>query len=271
VDQEVRTVIQKAKKRIPTVDFIIRETAKTLNLRKAQIRQSFGETLVLFDQKATEIFRAYESEALLELAKGWLEINKQRVIGNVEELEALLKLKDWNAFVEKASKLFQDFGEAVQSFEKDLGNMRKARGGKSFEKVLLRLLKLLGIPAEAPLGKAKEKLRRVDIVVPCADTALDFPDRAVLLTCKRTLRERWKQEVPQIEKNRTAYLITIDPDLSETKADEIQEKGLIAFVRDEIASKFQDKPWIRKLSQLPAELGRKGYGAATTVRPGRRS
>jgi len=72
------------------------------------------------------------------------------------------------------------------------------------------------------------------------------------------LRERWKQEVPQARLNQRIYLITMDDDLSENKAKEINEKGLIAFVRDELKQKEQIKnmAWIRGLNSLPKELQR---------------
>lgn len=50
----------------------------------------------------------------------------------------------------------------------------------------------------------------------------------------------------------------MDDDLSENKAKEINEKGLIAFVRDELKQKEQIKnmAWIRGLNSLPKELQR---------------
>lgn len=134
--------------------------------------------------------------------------------------------------------------------------MRKARGGKTFEKVVLRLLAFIDIKGESPTGNAKEELRRIDIVIPSIEIATKTPDRAIFLTCKRTLRERWKQEVPQARLNQRIYLLTIDEDLSESKANEINQKGLIAFVRDELTKNpsLQKMPWIRKLSDLPKEL-----------------
>jgi len=155
-------------------------------------------------------------------------------------------------------RFFAEFGDLVQQFEKDLGNMRKARGGKTFEKVIIKFLSFIGIKSEIPRGIAKEELRRIDIVIPSVDIAIKTPDRAIFLTCKRTLRERWKQEVPQARLNQRIYLLTIDDDLSEGKAIEINQKGLIAFVRDELAKDrvFGKMPWVRRLSDLPGELKR---------------
>ncbi len=119
-------------------------------------------------------------------------------------------------------------------------------------------MNFIGIKGETPQGKTREKLRRIDIVVPSIEVALTTPDRAIFLTCKRTLRERWKQEVPQARLNQRIYLITIDNELSESKAYEINEKGLIAFIPDELKQikHFEKMAWIRRLSDLPMELKR---------------
>ncbi len=248
-------LIAQAKAVIPTVDFILEEAWKELKLDKKSVHNKFGQVLISIDSEATKIFRTYEKMALLELAKGWLK-NQKEIIK--KKLEKIISQKGWEDFVQEASQLFVEFGTLVQSIEKDLGNMRKARGGKTFEKVILRLLKFIDIEGEIPSGKAREELMRIDIVVPSVDIALKTPDRAIFLTCKRTLRERWKQEVPQARLNQRIYLITIDDDLSESKAKEINEKGLIAFVRDELKQKEQLKnmAWIRGLNSLPKELQR---------------
>lgn len=207
MEENATKILTEAKKTIPSVDELIQETAKALNLTDSYIKTNFGKALVSFDEKATQIFRSYESNAMLELARSWVTVNKPRLGQEMKEILIFLDKEDWHTFVEKASRLFQEFAKLVQSFEKDLGNMRKARGGKVFEKAVLMMLQRLGFRAEAPSKKHAEKLGRVDIIVPSAEEALNYPDRAVFLTCKRTLRERWKQEIPQIERNCTAYLI----------------------------------------------------------------
>ncbi len=245
--------MKNVKKIIPSVDFILSVTFENLNLKKEFVKRSFGETIVLVDEEATKIFKEYERKALLKLAKEWIKEQKEEIR---KKIEKIISEKGWDEFIEEASKLFAEFGYLVQALEKDLGNMRKARGGKTFEKTIFTLLNFMDIPAEIPSGKAKEELKRIDIVIPNINVALNTPDRAFFLTCKRTLRERWKQEVPQARLNQRIYLLTIDEDLPTNKANEINEKGLIAFVRDEIAERKELKklPWIRKLSDLPKEL-----------------
>ena len=246
-------LIETAKSEIPSVNRILNETWDDLGLNKSFVRNNFGKVLVMFDEKATEIFRNYERKALEKLAKSWISLQKKEI---KERLEKIVAQDGWDRFIEKASEIFVEFGVLVQIFEKVLGNMRKARGGKTFEKVLLKLLNFIDIKCEIPKGKAREELRRIDIVIPSVEIATKTPDRAIFLTCKRTLRERWKQEVPQARPNQRIYLITIDENLPESKANEINQKGLIAFVRDELLKNraFKKMPWIRKLSDLPKEL-----------------
>ncbi len=217
------------------------------------IKRNFGKILVLVDENATKIYREYERKALFELAKAWI---KRQKIEIRERLEKIILQNGWDKFIDEACKIFSEFGYLVQSMEKDLGNMRKARGGKNFEKALLKLLIFIDISGEIPSGSSKERLKRIDIVIPNIGVALRTPDKAFFLTCKRTLRERWKQEIPQARLNQRIYLITIDDKLSKGKAEEINEKGLIAFIRDELAEKedFKSMPWIRKLSDLPKEI-----------------
>lgn len=246
-------LITSAKATIPTVDSILEETWEKLKLNKKVVTRKFGQVLIEMDERATEIYRDYEKHALLELAKEWLKSQKEDIR---RKLKKIILQKGWENFIEEASQIFAEFGSLVQVLEKDLGNMRKARGGSTFQKVILRLLNFIDIKGEVPKGNAKEKLRRIDIVVPSTEIALKTPDRAIFLTCKRTLRERWKQEVPQARLNQRIYLLTIDEELSKSKAGEINEKGLIAFVRDELKQKgdLKEMAWIRKLSDLLKEF-----------------
>jgi hypothetical protein len=247
----MQDIIQRAKALIPSLDDILSEAMENIEVEKVANR--FGEVLVHLDELATDIYRKYEREAIRKLAIEWIKRQKEDIKGKMEEI---LSQEGWDKFIEKATMLFADFGFLVQALEKDLGNMRKARGGKTFEKAVLKLLELIGIKGETPRRQARENLQRIDIVIPSIEVALETPDRAFFLACKRTLRERWKQEVPSAQPNWRIYLITIDENLPENKANEIKSRGLIAFVRDSLKDEehLKEKSWIRKLSDLPKEL-----------------
>jgi len=252
MNREMERVITISKSSIPSLDDILDNAWRDLNPTAQEVEENFSQALENLDKKATEIYLNYEREAIKKLALEWIKTQAKPIRKQMEQILAENQLEK---FIQKASELFVEFGGLVQKLEKDLGNMRKARGGKTFEKIISRLLGLIEIEAVSPKGK----LKRIDLVIPSIETALNTPDRAIFLTCKRTLRERWKQEVPQVRTNQRVYLLTIDDDLSESKADEINEKGLIAFVKDEIKERegLRDKPWIRKFSDFPEELRRR--------------
>ncbi len=248
-------IIKIAKQEIISLDQIIDEAWVKLAYDKPFVMRKFGDAVIKYDEVATKIFRDYEKKALKKLAELWIEEQIDEV---KQKIKLISKEKDTDKFIEQASRLFSEFGVFVQKMELDLGNMRKARGGKSFEKIIMKLLTYIGIPNESPKGKFKEHLKRIDIIVPNAELAIETPDKSYSLTCKRTLRERWKQEVPQARLNQRIYLLTMDPSLSLGKANEINEKGLIAYVPDSIAKSeiFKKLGWIRKLSELPKELNK---------------
>lgn len=70
-------LINTAKAEIPSLERIIDETWKQLNFQRSFVKNNFGEALISFDAKATEIFRHYERKALIKLAKSWLSIQKE--------------------------------------------------------------------------------------------------------------------------------------------------------------------------------------------------
>jgi hypothetical protein len=47
----------------------------------------------------------------------------------------------------------------------------------------------------------------------------------------------------------------LDEELSQEKANEIRSLGLIVYVRDDLKqSRFSNKSWVRKLSDLPKDI-----------------
>lgn len=203
------------------------------------------------DEEGHKIYRCYEEEALKALAEGWLELKGTEIR---QQLEGILRKQGWKEFKKRVSEMFVEFARLVQQIEKDLGNKRKALAGTNFERAVEQLLRFVGVEIERPKGEVRKLLRRIDLVVPNQDVAIKEPDRAVFLTLKRTLRERWKQEIPVRRGQGKFYLVTIDPSIPEPKAEEIREMEVIAYVQDSIAHQLK-KEWIRPLSKLPSDLG----------------
>ncbi len=258
-------VVRRAKAFIPSVESILDEVLERLQLSRCFVQNKFSESLRRIDEKATEIYLSYERSALNFAAECWLEANRDHLRDEWGKLLSVLQEKGWDAFKSQVMPLFVDFAELVQRLEKDLGNMRKARGGATFEQAVMRLLKMLDIPCEKPVSKnVSAKLKRIDLVVPDIQTALEKPERSVFLTLKRTLREQWKQEVPTAQ-GRRCWLLTIDTQIGIDKVDEIKDYGLELYALDEVAVNLQkkSKTWVHSLNDLPNDL-RKALEEAET-------
>ncbi|MCS7088296.1 MAG: type II restriction endonuclease [Thermoflexales bacterium] len=243
-------LIQEAKRTIPSLE----QMRVELERDSEKIKGAFEDKLVALDQRGAALFAQYQEKALRRLVELWLDA-KEQTLGKAY-LEVLQE-QGWQAFKQTVLPTLVELSRLVQRLEKDLGNMRKARGGSWFQYSIQLLLQQEGIASEFPLGANAKALGRVDMVVPSVKVAREQPDKAFFITCKRTLRERWKQEVPQGVANRRYYLVTLDSALSASKAEEIKMMNLIAYVPTSVCDALQqqcDMPWIRPLNQLPRDL-----------------
>lgn len=216
-------------------------------LDKNFIRNNFSHCVSKLESTAFNIYLQYQKEIFYEAIELWIHEND-------DKLRKLYKqIKDPVKFAKEVCK---NVFPLIQRIEFRAGQKRKARGGGTFELVFEYLLKELSIPCEKPKGKYRKTLKRIDLVIPNQKTAVQLPDKAFFLSCKRTLRERWKQTIPERAPSWRVYLATVDSNLPENKANEINKLGMIVFVRDEIKNKVHllNKPWVRKLSELPDNL-----------------
>jgi hypothetical protein len=70
------------------------------------------------------------------------------------------------------------------------------------------------------------------------------------------LRERWKQVPYEQLRGARPYLVTINGDLSEDKAEAIRSAGIIVYVPDDLkeSAHLENKPWVRKISELVKDI-----------------
>lgn len=137
----------------------------------------------------------------------------------------------------------------VQEFERRLGQNRKQRAGNSLEDVASFILDYFKIKSE-PRPEHFQADIEVDKWVRCKDRWL------IGISCKRTLRERWKQvssanaEVLSRFKIRQIWhLITYDEDLSDDKLTLLGELRHVFYLRDDS----------RKLRHSLNHIGLKNY------------
>jgi hypothetical protein len=241
-------LINKALSVIPEPDKILREAFKALSLAEKPsqtILRNFEFYVSKLEATAFKIYQTYEMKAFDVLRDFWVKKNFKR-------MSHALRTGD----PERLNRYLADFVRLIRSMEFRVGQKRRVRGGASFQKIVKILLNRAGVPCEEPHKETRAILKRIDLVSPDAQTAKETPDKAVFLATKRTLRERWKQVVPEHMKGARLYLITLDDECSERKADEIKETGMVVYVKDELKNRshLRNKPWVRRLSNLPKDL-----------------
>ncbi|QAR34385.1 hypothetical protein EP073_13530 [Geovibrio thiophilus] len=137
----------------------------------------------------------------------------------------------------------------IQEFERRLGQKRKGRAGGSLEDVTEYLLRYFNIKAESKPEHFQADIE-IDKWVKCSDKWL------IGISCKRTLRERWKQvssasaEILSKHKIKEIWhLITYDEDLSDDKLTLLGGLRHIFYLRDDS----------RKLKHALEHIGMKDY------------
>lgn len=216
-------------------------------LKPEYIKQHFSECVVALERKAFNIYLKNEESLFLSITEEWVSQNEELI----EKIN-----KGSPTPTDFTKEVCRHFYPMVQRMEFDSSQTRKARGGKTFEHIVGYLLRRIDVPCQRPSKEARKILKRVDLVVPDQETAMKRPDNAFFLSCKRTLRERWKQAIPERKPSWRVFLLTIDENLPEDKAIEIDALGMIVYVKDELKDKshLQKKEWVRRLSELPKDI-----------------
>ena len=125
------------------------------------------------------------------------------------------------------------FTAFVQEFERRAGQKRKARGGNSLESVLNFLFDYFKIKSSDKPAHFDQDIE-IDKWFKCKD------GWKIGISCKRTLRERWKQ-LSQADRGTLSHfkikevwhLVTFDSDLSDDKIVRLGEQSHIFYLLDD--------------------------------------
>ena len=129
----------------------------------------------------------------------------------------------------------QDFNQSaftiLDSFFLSLVQSRKPRAGSSFESIVTTLFERLGYPftAQPNLGTS-----RPDFVIPSIEYYHQFAADCIIFTCKRTLRERWRQVLTEGISGKAFYLATMDDNVSGAELDRIKGESVYLVVPTEL-------------------------------------
>lgn len=232
-----------ALRRIPSDDAIFcRETAKSIldTLGKSQV----GKAISVWDTLGV---------------RGCLDAERTEVLHEFTKLRHNL-----DALSIKRSKIEDNaiLTAFVQEFERRAGQKRKSRAGNSLEDVATFLFNYYGFDSHPKPDHFQTDIE-VDKWFKCTD------GWSIGISCKRTLRERWKQ-VSSADSNALSrykikqiwHLITYDRDLSDDKITMLGQQRQIFYLSDtseryKYASQHVGmKDYVRPLSQLIDDIAR---------------
>lgn len=240
------------KKLMPTSEVIVQQTLTELGLTKASsinptgktpddILKNFNPYLRAAFEKALDVLEKYESivypKALRELCT--LRSNNLNMIET-----ANMKMPFADKVGEALDMLYPDLWHVFLS----RSNSRKQRGGKDFEEQLSQLLRLAGIPFDKQIRKYHS-----DFMLPSATAFNRDRTRCILLSAKRTLRERWQTVVNEIYETRcpNAFLCTADEVINQSVINILREYNIHLVVWDKLKQeKFKDEPIVFGYSDL---------------------
>jgi EcoRII C terminal. len=191
--------------------------------------------------------------------RGCLDVERSVVVSEFTKLRSTLSSLDIKRSLMEDNMLLTAF---VQEFERRLGQKRKSRAGNSLEDVATFLFDYYGFNSHPKPDHFQTDIE-VDKWFKCKD------GWTIGISCKRTLRERWKQ-VSSADGNTLSrykikeiwHLTTYDKDLSDDKLTMLGQQRQIFYLSEE-SEKYQIasthigmKDYVRPLTQLIADIRR---------------
>ena len=209
------------------------------------LRHLFVTTLVVLE----EYEQAIDAEQVIPQVVQLLADDVQR------EREQMKREGDTTtAFQSAISRLLSGWHGLLRGLYLSIAQSRKQRGGKDFEYELQSLLTLGDIPFEVQSQKD-----RADFIFPSSDLLYKERPKAVLLTAKRTLRERWQEVVNELAAIQcpNTYLATAEEKIASNALSGIRARNIYVIVWDEVkSSRYQSEPFVVGYSKFLQDLTR---------------
>lgn len=239
--------INAAMKSIPSSDIeFCRSTATT-------ILDTLGEKSV------GKILKTWDNMGVM----GCLNVERNLVVSEFTKLRAVLLSLDVIRSEIEDNMMLTAF---VQEFERRLGQKRKSRAGTSLEDIVTFLFDYYKFDSHPKPDHFQTDIE-VDKWFRCKD------GWSIGISCKRTLRERWKQASSADNNALSRYkikeiwhVITYDKDLSDDKITMLGQQRQI-FYLDDNSERYQSasshigmKDYVRPLSQLISDIRKEQKG-----------
>jgi len=219
-------------------------------IEKAQARRNFNS--LLFDVLIEEwnVFQKYEKELykskVIPFIFELIENNSEKfptcqtVVKHLSITLEQNRNQNSKWFINNLSEsLFEYFEALFQSIHQS----RRSRAGGSFQYQMENLFNLSGFP----FSRQTRLNGPVDFLLPSEDYFHQYRHDAIILSVKRTLRERWQQAIAELQSARVGriYLATAETDkkkIRDRDLDRMDSLNVTLLVFDNIKSeKFPDR------------------------------
>ena len=131
---------------------------------------------------------------------------------------------------ESAIKEVVKYFNEYDSFFLSLAQARKSRAGGTFEKILKGIFDA----TEIPYSYQAVVNGKPDFIIPGKDQYMQSPQDTLIITLKRTTRERWRQVATEGAKGFRFILATIDKKISQKSLDEMHDNQISLVIPQQI-------------------------------------
>ncbi|MBK8458750.1 MAG: hypothetical protein IPL47_17830 [Phyllobacteriaceae bacterium] len=145
----------------------------------------------------------------------------------------------------QALDIIADHFGAFDKFSLSLTQSRRSRAGSAFEIIVSELFLKLGYPYSA---QANIRGSTPDYILPSISWYNRYPSDTIILTLKRTLRERWRQIVTESSSG-TFYLATIDEDISGPGLEQMKDRNITVVLPDAV----KNEHYLKRLNVISFE------------------
>jgi hypothetical protein len=175
-----------------------------------EIKDSVDSVIMNANDQAKKMFFNQENKAGIIAITEYFQEN---INPRIEEKAAVLSY---------IANQFKD----LDKFFLSLAQARRSRAGITFEAIIRLLFEKLDIPhSYQPVVNGKP-----DFIVPGKEEYLRAPQDTIVVTAKRTVRERWRQITTEGARGYRFFLATIDKDISGTTLNEMAQNQVTLII-----------------------------------------
>ncbi|MFQ5874038.1 MAG: type II restriction endonuclease [Dehalococcoidia bacterium] len=209
----------------------------------ALLRRLFEDTLTVLEEHERQVDAGQVLPELVRMQRSDIDQERDAMRSEGDDTDAL------HASV---VRLLRKWHQVLRGLFLSVSQSRKQRGGKDFEYQIQTLLGLAQIPHEV-----QPKRERSDFIFPSTELLHKDRPKAVLLSAKRTLRERWQQVVNELQQVQcpNTYLATAEDRIAQNALNGIKARNIYLVVWDELKNEsYAGEPLVVGYSQFIRDL-----------------